>query len=101
MGSEAIYHRVEASQIIPDRDLVIEIVPGEAGPLAAITDPKSTSTSEPMPIPQALKVVENELALEPGYFELVIIDENDLWRDEWGTLDKHPSRISSKETLSL
>ena len=41
MDSEAIYHRVEASQVIPDRDLVIEIVPAEAGPLATITDPKS------------------------------------------------------------
>ena len=96
MTDETIYHRVGVQQAVADRDLVIEIVSGENCPLAAISDPRGTSKSQLMPVPQALKVVENEIALEPDYFELVIIDDDDLWQEEWGKLIPHPDRANPK-----
>ncbi|MDB5524751.1 MAG: hypothetical protein JWM58_2514 [Rhizobium sp.] len=96
MADDMIYHQVGAHQAVADRDIVIEIVPGENCPLAAITDPRGTSKSRPMPVPQALKVVENEIALEPGYLELVIIDDGGLWCEEWGKLIPHPDRANPK-----
>jgi hypothetical protein len=98
---ESVFHRVRKYQIIPDRDLVIEIVPGERMPMASITDPQTRTASELMPVPQALKVVADEMSLEPYYLEIVVVDEDGLWNVQWGRLVAHPSRLDSKSALSL
>lgn len=101
MESEAVYKRVTSDQVVPDRDLVVRVLRGQGMPFAQISDPKNTSASEPMPVPQALKVVSDEMALEPSYFEVVIIDDENLWLEEWGKLIAHPARISSPTAMSL
>lgn len=101
MERESVYHRVRKHQIVPERDLVIEIVPGERAPAATISDPKSTTKTELMPVPEALSVVADEMSLEPYYLEVVVVDEDRLWDDRWGRLVDHPSRLDSKSALSL
>jgi hypothetical protein len=99
--SETMYKRVASDHIVPDRDLVIRILPGATSPVAEISDPKNASASEPMPVPQALKVVADEMALEPYYLEVVVVDDENLWQDEWGKLIEHPTRVTSKAAMSL
>jgi hypothetical protein len=98
---ESVFHRVRKHQIVPDRDLVIEIVPGERMPMASIADPQTKTASELMPVPQALKVVADEMSLEPYYLEIVVVDEDGLWDDALGRLIAHPSRLDPKSALSL
>lgn len=101
MEKESVFHQVGKHQIVPDRDLVIEIVPGERMPMASITDPQTRTASELMPVPQALKVVADEMSLEPYYLEIVVVDENSLWDEAWGKLVAHPSRMDPKSALHL
>ena len=101
MESKTVYKRVTADQVIPERDLVITILPGGAVPMARISDPQTIEPTMPMPVMQALNVVSDDLALEPYYLEIVVVDEGNRWQEAWGTLIDHPTRMLPPDAGSI
>jgi hypothetical protein len=86
------YHKVSRRDVSKETDLVVTLIESVAGPCAFLSDPAVSRDTPPMPVPEALSSAEQLIAGDLNARELVIIDEDELWNDDWGTLTPHPDR---------
>ncbi len=88
----AIYKKVSYRHIRKETDLVVTLIEGLGGPCAFLTDPVQGRDTIPIPVEEALAGAERVIAGAPTRRELVIVDEEDLWDERWGTLTPDPER---------
>lgn len=90
-----VYHKVSRNDVSKETDLAVTLIDSVAGPCAFITDPAQARDTPPMPVPEALAAAEQMIAGDVNPRTLVVIDEEDLWHDRWGSLVPHPDRSAS------
>ncbi|CAK7255187.1 MULTISPECIES: hypothetical protein [unclassified Shinella] len=88
----ATYKKVSHRHIRKETDLVVTLIEGIGGPCAFITDPAQARDTIPIPVEEALAGARQVIAGDPRPRNIVIVDEDDLWDDCWGTLAPHPER---------
>ena len=90
-----VYHKVSRNDVSKETDLSVTLIDSIAGPCAFITDPALARDTPPMPVSEALAAAEQMIAGDVNPRTLVVIDEEDLWHDRWGSLVPHPDRSAS------
>lgn len=81
-----VYHKVSRNDVRKETDLVVTIIDGIAGPCAFITDLVQARDTIPLPVEEALASARQMVAGDTLPRKLVIVDEGELWDEQWGKL---------------
>jgi hypothetical protein len=86
-----IYRRLSELRTDPERDITVTIF-DDMGKTMALVHHPIENESVKMRVMDALRLADHQQSISPDRYELVIIDEEELWEDQWGELIDHPSR---------
>lgn len=89
-----IYHKVPRHDVSKETDLVVTLISSIAGPCAFITDPAQARDTPPMPVPDALAEADRMICGDVNPRTLVIVDEDDLWNEDWGELHHGRAQVT-------
>ena len=87
-----LYRSVESYQVNDDTDFVIALIETERGTMAMLSGPFGYAADDLVPVETALATAHQQMMLYPDPMDVVIVDEQGMWNEEWGVLIPHPNR---------